>query len=170
MTAAAFHTKLAGVQFVNDDGSSRQDLIQRYCHAGTRLTLKREAANNSDPNAIGVWVPTSGQGQKPVQIGHLNRTDANEIAPLLDRGADVQAEVTEVIGETPDKPTWAVKVWLRKGPVESANDDADDDLAWCDEEVSTRGIASARGLLLRAALALLLILTIALFAVSHWLP
>jgi hypothetical protein len=41
-------------------------------------TLVREPANEYDPNAIAVWV-----GDR--QIGHINRDDAADLAPLIDR-------------------------------------------------------------------------------------
>ena len=48
-----FFSKVAGVSYRNEDGSSRQSIIRR-CHIGERLLLKPEPDNPVDPNAVRV--------------------------------------------------------------------------------------------------------------------
>ncbi|RAI54045.1 HIRAN domain-containing protein [Roseicella frigidaeris] len=54
---------------------------------GQPLRLRRDAANRHDPNAIAVHTP---EGE---QLGWLPRGEARRIAPLLDAGGQIRAEV-----------------------------------------------------------------------------
>jgi hypothetical protein len=96
----SFHSKVAGVAAKNDDGKSRQDYIRAFCKAGTSLQLVREPKNKFDPNAVGVWVTVRvliGPATA-VQIGYIGADLARDLAPLIDGGTPVQAEVSQVTG------------------------------------------------------------------------
>ncbi len=66
-----FHTKVVGVTFGNDDGSSRQDII-RKCNIGDDLVLK-PTPSKEFPESIGVFT-VDGK-----QLGNLNADLSNEI-------------------------------------------------------------------------------------------
>ena len=87
----SFYTKVVGVTRENEDGTSRQKIIGRL-KAGDKAALRREPDNRYDPNAVAVCT-ASGE-----QIGYLSREVAAEIAPLLDQGTRVDAEVSSLTG------------------------------------------------------------------------
>lgn len=66
-----FHTKVVGVTFNNDDGTSRQSIIKN-CKAGDDIVFK-PVPTNEYPDAIGVF---NAKGQ---QLGHLSQGVAAEI-------------------------------------------------------------------------------------------
>jgi len=70
-------------------GKHRQKLI-RDCKSGEVLKLIREPNNPVDENAIKVC------NQKKQQLGYLSRHVASKVAPLLDSGKIVEAEVREI--------------------------------------------------------------------------
>jgi HIRAN domain len=98
--ARAFHSKIAGVTAKNDNGRSRQDYIRAFCTAGMPLQLVREPKNPFDKNAVGLWIKARALifFTSNVQIGYLGRDVAGEIAPRLDRGDLVHAEISDVTG------------------------------------------------------------------------
>lgn len=65
-----FNTSVAGVSFENDNGSSRQRIISKYCRVGDYVKLISEPDNKYDKNAIMVYL-LNGQ-----QIGYLKSTFA----------------------------------------------------------------------------------------------
>ena len=71
-------TKVVGDSHVNDDGTSRQEIIAR-CKAGDPLRLKSEPSNRFDPHAVAV-LTRNGE-----QIGYLSRDRALFLGPYLDR-------------------------------------------------------------------------------------
>jgi HIRAN domain len=82
--------RVAGVSFDNRDGSSRQAYI-RLVKKGDGLVLRREPDNFFDPNAMAVdW--TDAQGH-PCQLGYVPRSLAALLAPLVDKGVVLKAEV-----------------------------------------------------------------------------
>jgi hypothetical protein len=95
------YSKLSGVTRNNPDGSARQEIISELCYNGQLLWLLREP-NQYSYNNIGVYVA--------FQIGYVNPELADEIAPLLDEGLHVDAQVVELTGGTPEKPTQGVNV------------------------------------------------------------
>lgn len=95
------YSKLQGVTHTNSDGSQRQDVIAELCYPGQTLLLLREP-NQYSFNNIGVYVA--------YQVGHINPELAGELAPLIDAGGVVQAQITEITGGTEDKPTRGVNV------------------------------------------------------------
>lgn len=84
-------TKAVGVTHRNDDGTSRQELIE-YLRPGETLELVRDRYNEHDSNAVEIL---DGGG---IQLGFLRRALAAKIAPLMDDGIPVDAVVTEVTG------------------------------------------------------------------------
>ena len=96
----SFHSKLAGVTAKNTNGRSRQDYILAFCKPRIPLKLVRESENKFDKNAIAVFVAvrTLGVFSGEVQIGYLGAALAGELAPLIDGGTPVRAEISEVTG------------------------------------------------------------------------
>lgn len=66
-----FNTKVVGVTFGNDDGSSRQAII-KSCKEGEKITLK-PVPTAEYPDAIGVF------NKHGKQLGHVNAELASEI-------------------------------------------------------------------------------------------
>jgi hypothetical protein len=95
------YSKLSGVTQTNSDGSHRQEIIANLCYQGQPLMLIRQPNQYSYDN-IGVYVA--------FQIGYVNPDLARELAPLIDEGVPVEAEITDVTGGTEDKPTQGVNV------------------------------------------------------------
>lgn len=93
-----FYTNIAGVSFDNEDGSNRQSIL-RECKTGEKLILTHYPIPE-DINAVKV---TRLNGQ---QIGWLNKLNAREIAPYLDRGESVEAEITSLGNSKIGKPIW----------------------------------------------------------------
>jgi hypothetical protein len=97
------HSKIAGVSFNNDDGSSRQEIIRQFCHAGDPLTLKREPNNPyGRGNAIAVHL-ASGQ-----QVGYIEHGLSRDLAPKIDAGTRLSVTVAEVTGT--DQSTLGVNI------------------------------------------------------------
>jgi len=71
--------KVAGVEFGNDDGSDRQQIL-RGCQTSMRVVVRRAPKGSRDPTGVELFV----QGGQ--QIGHLSAEIGAEIAPLLDSG------------------------------------------------------------------------------------
>ena len=114
MVTRTFHSKVAGVSAKNADGYPRQKYILAFCKAGVPLILKREPDNPHDANAVAVSIKarTLIVFSAEVQIGYLNADVASEIAPYIDSGGTVRAEITEVTGGTDEKPTLGVNILL----------------------------------------------------------
>lgn len=93
---------IVGENGFNDDESDRQLLIDGL-RRGALITLRREPANPSDARAI---VVDCARGQ----IGYLSKANARVLAPLLDAGMAIGAEVAEVRGGTAAKPSRGV--WI----------------------------------------------------------
>jgi hypothetical protein len=95
----SFYSKVAGVTHKNKDGSSRQELIQRFVVEGQPLIFVPEPENKFDPNAIAVYV----DGWKPfrtvrVQIGYLEARVAEELQSSLQSGEKISGIVTAITG------------------------------------------------------------------------
>lgn len=88
-------TRLAGVTFANDDGSSRQQIIARFCFVGQGLTLVRQPRNPYDRNAIAVCVPAFGVLW---QIGFVASELASLLAAALDAGEAISGTIVEISG------------------------------------------------------------------------
>ena len=91
----SFFTKIVGVSFENENGSSRQDLITELDSVPCSLELRRIFDNPHDENAIAVIDP------KGRQLGYLSRNIAEQMAPIIDSGLIVQANAVQVTGGWP---------------------------------------------------------------------
>lgn len=83
-------SRVNGVTFSNDDGSSRQRIIERLSKLPKGLywlTLRRESDNPYDPNAI--MVNARKLGNMSAQIGYIPRELAQLLAPEIDSGKEV---------------------------------------------------------------------------------
>jgi len=101
MPIERLYSKVSGVSHHNADGTSRQEIIGELCYQGQPLLLIREPNQYSQDN-IGVYVA--------YQIGYVNPELAREIAPLIDQGGGVEAQITDITGGTEEKPTRGVNV------------------------------------------------------------
>lgn len=95
---------IVGESHHNDDGISRQFLIKKL-KTGNVIYLVREPENPYDANAIRVDC-------KHGCIGYLSREHASQIAPVMDGGERLRAEVANIWGGTPGKPSRGVWIWL----------------------------------------------------------
>ena len=106
-TKNEFPSSVVGVSFDNDDGTSRQDNIKRYCSAGEQLQLVREPDNVRDSNAIAVLC----KGRK---IGHLRTELGERYADEIDNEEiEMTASVLEVTGGSSDKQTLGVNILVK---------------------------------------------------------
>ena len=98
-----FYTKVAGVTKKNPDGERRQSIIKDLS-PGDPVSLIRERDNRYDSNAIRVDTAFG-------QIGYIPAdTAANNLATQIDRGHKVSAEISEITGGEPGKPTRGVNL------------------------------------------------------------
>ncbi|MGN0655618.1 MAG: HIRAN domain-containing protein [Ruminiclostridium sp.] len=87
-------TKTAGVT-----QERRQQLLarlRRYDREDVTITLEREVGNLYDSNAVKIIAAVRGKGS--AVMGYINRTLAQAIAPLLDKGKAVKAALINVTG------------------------------------------------------------------------
>lgn len=84
-------TKVAGVTFLNDNGTDRQHILSK-CKAGEQLTLKHDPLNEHSECAIEVR-RTTGQ-----QLGFLPEWLAQEIRTIVENGYRILAVVKEITG------------------------------------------------------------------------
>jgi len=87
-----YDTKVVGVSKLNDDGTSRQEVIHREVEEEDKLSLLEEPENLRDPNAVKV-LSKSGN-----QIGYLNREIAQIVRSAILNEAEIHATVTWVNG------------------------------------------------------------------------
>jgi HIRAN domain len=90
-----------GEEQPNADGSSRQDIITKL-REGDEIELIRHPGD-VDKNMIAV---VSEKGE----IGRLTQADAATLAPYMDRGGRVRAQVSAIRGGTKDRPE--LNVWI----------------------------------------------------------
>lgn len=86
-------TKVRGVTFENEDGSSRQDILEElYTEAcdGDAVELRREPDNEYDENAIAVYT------EDERQLGFLSRELAADLAPEMDDGWEPEAAIANI--------------------------------------------------------------------------
>ncbi|HEY2783958.1 MAG TPA: HIRAN domain-containing protein, partial [Fimbriiglobus sp.] len=89
--------KVAGVTFSNDDGSERQEIIQR-CSVGEQLTLRHDAYNAYSMFATQV-LRSNGE-----QLGHAPEYLAERICIELEEGYNPTGILKNITGGTWDKP------------------------------------------------------------------
>ena len=104
-------TKVAGVTF---DG--RQELLQlisSFNPANVSISLKREPNNSYDKNAVAVWVSVT--GKLNCKIGYLPKTVAYVIAPLLDKGNELDSKALNIVGgyEQSQYSTYGARIQLQ---------------------------------------------------------
>lgn len=87
-----FITKVAGVTFKNSNRTSRQRILNE-CIVGEKLVLVHTPLEE-DENAVAV------KRQNGDQIGNLGATVAWSIAPKLDKGQIVEAEIVDLVSFT----------------------------------------------------------------------
>jgi hypothetical protein len=95
-------TKVRGVSFNNANGERRELIIQTRCQAGDALLLLREPENEYDSNAIAVTrlIDKDGKNVEAVDmLGHISRDLAERLAPDMDAGETIVAEVKNVTGD-----------------------------------------------------------------------
>ena len=92
-------TKVKGVTFDNDDGSSRKEIIASMSE-NDEIMLVRDPFNPFDSNAIKVCVKKDGRFQ---QIGFVDKTLASELSPKMKEGWKCEVRV-ESCGIYMDRP------------------------------------------------------------------
>jgi hypothetical protein len=101
---AGFFTKVAGVSYCNNDGTSRQTIVRR-CREGESLLLQREPNNPFDANAVRV-LRQSGE-----QVGYLPaHVVGTGIASDLDEGRTFRVVVDAITGR--DKETLGINITI----------------------------------------------------------
>jgi hypothetical protein len=100
-------TKVVGVSYKNDDGTSRQNIIKNL-RVNQYLDILH-VPNKYDKNAVAVFLVDSN-----LQVGHLNAELAEEIAPMLDNGNCINAVVIDLTGGEYDKPTRGCNIEIRE--------------------------------------------------------
>jgi len=93
-------SKVAGVSFPNDDGSSRQRIIRKYCRAGKSLEVRLEPDNRYSDDAMGLWVRGRWLLIFPAryQIGHIKNEIATQIREDVIRGCPISVRILNVTG------------------------------------------------------------------------
>jgi HIRAN domain len=110
------YTKIRGVSFGDSHGTSRQQIIRRYCHPGDALLLMREPGNRVDTNAIGVVRVCRGHDGRATfteLLGHLSKEIAGDLAPFFDEGPVGFAEILEVTGDPARQDNCCIGVNIR---------------------------------------------------------
>jgi hypothetical protein len=93
-------SKVAGVSFANDDGSSRQTIIRKYCRAGKSLDVRLEPDDRYSEDAMGLWV----RGRwllifpRRYQVGHIKNEIAIQIREDVIRGCPISVRILDVTG------------------------------------------------------------------------
>ena len=99
------HSKVMGVAYNNDDGTSRQQFI-RQCQVGELLDLVRDPDNPHSVNGTAIKIVRK-NGE---MLGHVQSEISEILAGQMDRGSKVEARITMLTGGTPDKPTRGVNI------------------------------------------------------------
>jgi hypothetical protein len=82
-------TKVVGVTFSNEDGSSRARIIASMSESD-QICLERDPYNQFDSNAVKVCVVKNGEKK---QIGFLAKDLASEVSPKLRRGVNFRTTI-----------------------------------------------------------------------------
>lgn len=103
-----FKTKLRGVTASNEDGQSRQEIIDYFIEPGDELVLMREPNNAADKNAIAVYVS---KNSNDLKVGYLSADLADRYAYALDNNTLILTLVViEKTGEV--KGTFGVNCYF----------------------------------------------------------
>lgn len=99
--AEIINSKVVGVNKFNKDGTSRQQIIRDLLYNGDPLILEREPQNEFDRNAIAVYFDSPNIDEY-LQVGYLPFGQAIRLAPLMDGGRVITAEVASVTQSDPE--------------------------------------------------------------------
>ncbi len=93
-------SKVAGVSFPNEDGSSRQRIIRKYCRPGKSLEVRLEPDDRYSDDAMGLWVRGRWLFIFPAryQIGHVKNEIASQIRADVVRGCPISVRILDVTG------------------------------------------------------------------------
>lgn len=98
-------TRVAGVTFENDNGTSRQEILQR-CTPGETIVLEHWPMPE-DEYAVKV-LRENGE-----QLGYIPREDAEDVADWLNSANSVTAKIKKITGDIKDKPTIGCIIEIR---------------------------------------------------------
>jgi len=100
----SLYSKVVGVSFKNDDGTSRQDNIKKYLSVGDELYMK--GYNYKGKPAIALLAR---EGKMHTQVGNLS---AGLVEDMMDIPEDTKIliVVRDLTGGTPFKPTRGVNI------------------------------------------------------------
>lgn len=111
-----FYSKVAGVSFNNEDGTSRQKIIARFAKPGMPLILVREPHNphSETGSAVAVFIKAETIFASNIgQIGYLKDGVSREIAKHMDSGKQVKAKISEVTGGGKGR-SFGVNIFIQK--------------------------------------------------------
>ena len=109
-------TKVVGVTFTNDDGSSRASIIARM-RESDKIFLEREPLNPYDSNAVKVLVHQNGEKK---QIGYLSKDVAAEVSSKLRRNYNFKINI-EGVGLWEGRPYCSLQITATEPTVTVAN-------------------------------------------------
>jgi len=105
-----FYTKVVGVTYDNDDGGSRQELLDRSSE-GDCISLQW-VENEHDKNAVAV-VNVDVKGH----LGFLPKDTARSVVRGMKEGLEYYCEISEITGGTKGKPTLGANLLVYKTKV-----------------------------------------------------
>jgi len=88
-----YESKVVGVSQLNEDGSSRQNIIKREVSEEDSLKLELESSNVHDENAVKVLSKLGNQ------IGYLNRELAEKLHPAIENETEIHVKASWVNGD-----------------------------------------------------------------------
>ena len=109
-------TKVSGVSHSNDDGTSRQEIIERHCFDGMKLLLQPDRDNKYDENAVAVYAEINGRHW---QIGYLKPDVAKQVANHINSGLEAYARIIEITGGEEDRPSFGCNITVHRTENES---------------------------------------------------
>lgn len=98
--------KVAGVQYGQRQAALRH--LTRYSAEIVRLHLIRERDNLYDVNAVAVAAEVTGKGQ--YKMGYLSRSVAAVVAPVMDRGINLRANLKSIVGGYSEGISYGLRV------------------------------------------------------------
>lgn len=99
------HTKVVGVTYKNEDGSSRQSIIRKYGEPDATIILERDYENEFSDHAVAVKIIDDDFEER--QIGYLSEEFAEK---LYDKLEQVRCVVKDITGGEEDKKTLGVNL------------------------------------------------------------
>ena len=110
MKVKGFYTKLVGVSFLNNDGSSRQGLLNQFRDISEEnplsLYLERDEDNLYDSNAVAVFT------EDGKQLGYLSRKINAIVVPWIEQGENIFIEGVSITGGFPGH--LGLNIWIEK--------------------------------------------------------